>query len=174
MAKTISSTLFAKAYIGALSEKIDGIEELSRIQKLFKEHPTVLAYIKDNQISAEDRLNALHIADKHLSKETINFIVLLSKHNVLDDLDSILRATIRVYEEEKNIVHATVLSAIELTAKEKTQIENALKKKTKKEVALHSKIEEKLIGGLKIQINDWAFDASVQGRVERLKQLLSV
>ena len=174
MAKAISSHVLARAFIEALPKEIDGIEELRKIRDRLLEEIKVKQFIRESGVSIEDRKKALEMLSPESSKETVHFILLLAQHKQLSDLDSVLEALERVYADRFNLLHANVQSVIPLTEKEKTRIKKALKQKTKKDIVLHEDIEYQMLGGLKITLNDWTFDASVRGRIERLKRTITV
>ena len=53
-----------------------------------------------------------------------------------------------------------------------SKIEKVIANKLKKEVYLIPKIDQRLIGGFKVVINDYVFDASIKNKVDGLRSSL--
>ena len=53
-----------------------------------------------------------------------------------------------------------------------SKIEKVIANKLKKEVYLIPKIDHRLIGGFKVVINDYVFDASIKNKVDGLRSSL--
>ena len=53
-----------------------------------------------------------------------------------------------------------------------SKIEKVIDNKLKKEVYLIPKIDQRLIGGFKVVINDYVFDASIKNKVDGLRSSL--
>jgi F-type H+-transporting ATPase subunit delta len=73
---------------------------------------------------------------------------------------------------ERGIATAIVTSAAELTRDETEALTQRLSTMTGSDVELDVRIDEGLIGGLTVRIGDRLLDASVRGRLERLRDQL--
>ncbi len=67
---------------------------------------------------------------------------------------------------------AKVWSAIALTAKEKTSLLTRLKKRFEQEVTIHAEVAPEILGGLVIDFAGVRVDASVRGKLTRIKESL--
>ena len=78
------------------------------------------------------------------------------------------------YEKAKKAKRKTkgALIAIENTKKQLEDIQSAISMKLNKEVFLYQKIDESLIGGIKVVISDYVFDASIKHKLDSLKNTL--
>lgn len=74
------------------------------------------------------------------------------------------------YNQFKNIVTATVVSAAELTDSAKAEIINKVKAVTGGEVNLKTSIDTSLIGGFILTVGDKQFDASISSSLSKLKK----
>ena len=54
----------------------------------------------------------------------------------------------------------------------KSTVTSLIAKKLNKEVFLYQKIDESLIGGIKVVISDYVFDASIKHKLDSLKNTL--
>lgn len=111
-----------------------------------------------------------HAELREVNSKVIKFLVrrrLLSKSpNILERLDKIIN-----YESEKIIVK--VFSARKLTEEMKRELTTFLGKRYKvKEVVLAETLDEKLLGGVKIEINDEIIDLTAKNKIKKLQEHL--
>ena len=66
----------------------------------------------------------------------------------------------------------TIVSAVPVSSEEREEVRDCLEKTWEIPVVFHERIDTQLIGGLRLQTNDWYFDATVGGRAERLAKTL--
>jgi ATP synthase F1 delta subunit len=78
----------------------------------------------------------------------------------------------RLLDESRGIVAATVSSAAPLDEDEEAAIRSRVEARTGREVRLTSEVDPELIGGLVVRVGDQWIDASVRGRLERLRDQL--
>jgi len=80
----------------------------------------------------------------------------------------------RLVQRSSGIVEATVTAATELSSAEQAAIRARLEAMTGQRVELGVTVDPSLIGGVAVRIGDRMIDASVRGRLERLRgRLLS-
>ena len=84
----------------------------------------------------------------------------------------ILYEFISLSNEEDNISEGYVYVVEKLSKKQLEDIQRAISKKLNKEVFLYQKIDESLIGGIKVVISDYVFDASIKHKLDSLKNTL--
>ena len=74
--------------------------------------------------------------------------------------------------ESLNVKDGIVYSVNPLDQNQMLKIENAISVKLNCKVELVNVIDEKLIGGVKVQVEDKIFDGSIKNRLENLKNTL--
>src|SRR3989344_3882229 len=104
-----------------------------------------------------------------------NTAEILKKKNMLGKEKEILSQLQEICNKEEGIVEATVVSRYPLTD---SQIE-AVKKLIKQghnfnEVRFRLKIDEKVLGGIKITVSDEVMDATLLGSVRQLEAKLNI
>lgn len=128
-----------------------------------------------NKITPRQYAVALYEVAKGLSgakaKEMIaRLILILKKNNSLSQLGKIIAAYESYAKKEKGIRQAELFSAKPLSKEVRNRIYAILNKKNKTE--LKENIDETLLGGLIIQINDTLIDASFKKQLEKLSDKL--
>jgi F-type H+-transporting ATPase subunit delta len=78
----------------------------------------------------------------------------------------------RLFLRHRGIVMATVTSAVPLTADETAAIRERAEAMADARVELQTVVDPALIGGVTIQVRDQLLDASIRGRLERLRDQL--
>lgn len=87
-------------------------------------------------------------------------------------LKKIIEEFISVSNLHDGIMEGYIYSSVPMDKEDIRRIEKAISSKLKKEIYLIPKINENLIGGFKVVINDYVFDASIKNKIEGLKQSL--
>ena len=99
---------------------------------------------------------------------------LLAQHGRIDRLPNVATEYHRLLDQERGNVAASVTSATPLTPAETEAVQAWVARTTGKTVDLSATVDEALIGGLMVRVGDTLMDASVRGRLERLRtELLS-
>jgi F-type H+-transporting ATPase subunit delta len=101
-----------------------------------------------------------------------NLVRLLAQRRRLDILPSIAGQYQRLLNRQRGVVQALVTSAAPLTATETDTLREKLAGMTGASVDLEVRVDDDLIGGLMVRIGDQLLDASVRGRLERLRTQL--
>jgi F-type H+-transporting ATPase subunit delta len=76
-------------------------------------------------------------------------------------------------DESKGIAHATVTSAVPLSAEDQRAIAQRLREITGGEVVLETEVDEGILGGLVVRIGDRLIDGSTKSRLLALKRRLA-
>jgi len=97
---------------------------------------------------------------------------LLVERRAADRLAAIAVEYRRLYNRQAGIVDALVTSASPLTPAETEALRAKVGRMTDRTVHLRVEVDDSLIGGLTVRIGDTLYDASVRGRLERLREEL--
>jgi F-type H+-transporting ATPase subunit delta len=90
--------------------------------------------------------------------------------------ESILFDIAKRFNEIRNIklnrVEAEIISSIDFSDEQKNRLQKQLEEHSKKEIIPKFKIDESLIGGFTIKMNDTVIDASVKQQLKKLRKSL--
>ena len=106
---------------------------------------------------------------KSISEISLKFIQLVIRHRREHNLKEILERYISLYLVEKGIVTATVTTSIALDKELKSEFITMVKGLTHKEVELEEKVDADVIGGYILRVGDIELNASLSGKLNRLK-----
>lgn len=132
-----------------------------------KELKKILASPVIKESKKVDILKALF--EERVSKETLNFILFLVKKNRIEMIQAILGRYIELHNIKKGIVEAFVTSAFLMDDSQKNFVKTKLESITQKKVKLNFAVDENLIGGFTVKIDDEVYDASVYNQLQILK-----
>ena len=75
-------------------------------------------------------------------------------------------------DDERGVVQAVAKTAMPLSSDETAALQKKVASMTGRTVALKVEVDESLIGGITVRVGDTLYDASVRGRLERLRERL--
>ena len=108
-----------------------------------------------------------------LDTTTLNAIHLLRDKHMLGKKDLILEKIQKIIDEKDKVVRARVNTKTKITEKVNKEIEEFIKKKYQaKEVILELKEDDKLLGGIKIEIGDEIIDMTLKSKLNQLHNYL--
>ncbi len=169
------SRRYAKALmlIGGEDGKADKYRtELSGLAALMKKETELNDTICNPLYAKEERRNVLQEVLKKLklSKVIKSFTVLLFDKGRFGFLASIDEHYQKLADELKGVAHASVVSAVELSADAVKKIQASLSKLTGKTVVLDIVQDPNLIGGVVTKIGDLVLDGSIRTQILNMRE----
>lgn len=115
----------------------------------------------------------LGICGERIDGQARNFIQLLVKNGRLAVLAEIQKAYEQLKSEDEGVVEAKIDSAYPLDGRQLEQIVAILAKRYNKKISPTVDVDAELIGGIKVQVGDKVWDASVRGRLQSMAATLT-
>jgi len=168
---------YAKALFELAQEqnKLDAIhKDLLLIQNTIKSNKELQSVLSDPTIATNKKKAIIHklFGDK-TDTLTHKFLDLLEKKERLQILGDIGSAFEDLYKKQKGIVNAQVITAVPLTKDLEQKIYQKIKELTgSKAIQLEQRIDPKIIGGFILNVNDLRYDASIRGKLSKIKSKL--
>lgn len=128
--------------------------------------------------SHNDIAHAIYLATEGKSREELSvlfkkIIKFLDRRRLLFRAPEILASLDKIINLKEGRVVVKVSSARELSPKAKKDLSSFLEKHYKaKEVVLIEKLNEKLLGGVRLEINDEIIDLTVKNKIKKLQEHL--
>jgi F-type H+-transporting ATPase subunit delta len=101
-----------------------------------------------------------------------NLLRLLVDKSRESEVAAVFRSFVHQVEEAQGLVHVEVVSAVPLTAPLQEALRAKIASSLQKTVELTLKVDQEILGGLRLRIGDRVADASVRYRLEQLRELL--
>ena len=104
-----------------------------------------------------------------VSANFLQFVIKKKRENLIYD---ILKRFKELYYLRINRVEAKITSSVELTERQKDQLQSSLEKYTQKDVTSIFAIDDSIIGGFVVKINDTVLDSSIKQQLNKLRKKL--
>jgi len=166
---------YAKALFELAINDLDTVQkDMNLIEETFKASPELEKVLKDPTIGASKKLDIIKgIFGNKISGLSLKLIQLLGKKDRLALLQDISRSFNELYKQNKGIREATVITAVELTDDLKQKIFQKIKELTGSDkIKLTNVVDPSIIGGFILNIDDLRYDASISGKLAKLKSKL--
>lgn len=108
------------------------------------------------------------VFEKHIDKLSISFLNILIRKGREIEVTEIANQYQLLYLEHKNIIVAEVVTAIDIDEETSKRITNLVANLSKKEIRIKSKIDPSIIGGFKINMEDYQYDASIRKIIDNM------
>lgn len=129
--------------------------------KDFLESPVIKKYTKTKLFRK--------IFEGKLNNITLAFLELMAKNRREQHLTAACLQYIELYQESKGVKRAVLTTTQALTVAHRKEVLDYVKKKFKLAVELIENIDESIIGGFKLRIEDKQIDASIKSKLKKIE-----
>ena len=170
------STRYAKA----LMEFAEGKESVERVsvdmvllENALSSSKELRAVLKSPVINKEKKKLVLQdIFGEKTSKVSMDFIFFVNSKNRESILFDISKRYNEIRNNQLNRINAEVVSTVDFSDEQKSSLQKQLNEFSQKDVISTYKIDESLIGGFTVRMNDTVIDASVKQQLNKLRKSL--
>ena len=168
-AKMYGGSLYDLAAEEGLETRILG--ELDEVQQLLKQNPDYLRLLSTPSIPKKERCGLLDEALRdRVHLYVLNFLKILCEKGTLRELSGCARAYRIRYNQAHGILEATAISAVPLTEQQRAALHAKLESLTGKTIDLKTKVDAKVLGGIRLDIEGTELDGTVQNRLASLRR----
>jgi F-type H+-transporting ATPase subunit delta len=100
----------------------------------------------------------------------VRFLELLAERHRLPAIFRIRREFDRLWSEEHKLLPVTITSAVELEKDTVNDLGKKIEEQTGRTIDLTAKVDPDLVGGLRMQVGNMVYDATIRGRLEKLRR----
>ena len=168
--------VYARALYDAAKEKgsvAEAQQELSDFAAAVRDVPELRAVLRNPQIDPRAKAAALDAITGGAHPVVRNFLRLLVEKGRIAEVEEIERELDRLIAREQGQVTVELTTAQELSDQEASEIVDQIAKASGRRVEATRKVDPDLIGGIVLQAGSYRIDASVRGRLNRLRQELA-
>lgn len=174
MKQTILARRYAKALfaVGKDEGKLEEYNEtLQGVAGLYRSHPEVVDALTNPlyPLDVRQKVMAGMVQSMDVEKIMGNFLNLLVEKKRAVILPEVAEEFQAMVDNEKNVSHGTVVSAIELSEELQDKVRAALEKLTGKKVKLTTSVDPSIIGGIIAKVGDLELDGSIRTQLAGLK-----
>jgi len=173
----MASDPLVKSYAEALfqvargEETLDRVEEeLTRLNKSLDSNAELREFLSNPQISSDGKKSALfEIFGGKICPITLHWMNMVVDQGRQRRLPAIIEAFLTLTEDARDKVTAEVITSIPLPEDLAKRLEQELSKVTRKRVFLKPMVDDSILGGVIVKIENKVIDGSVKHRLEEIK-----
>ena len=168
--------MYARAlFDAALGEKrLEPVrEQLRQLVEAEAAVPELRELLRNPQLDPRSKRAALEDLLSGADELLRNFLLVLVDKGRARQLEEIAREFERLAAEQEGIVRAELTTAVELSDAEAKKLLKQIEQASGQKVEATRSVDPDLIGGMILQVGSRRLDASVRGRLERLRRELA-
>lgn len=173
----MKNRLKARRYAEALyqvakeQEHQDRIEsELQVIREVFHDKSDLVGFLQNPQ-QWLNRARIIKSTFTTFSAEVVKTLLIMVEHHAEKDVVAMVDHYVRLLNQDRCIAVGEIRTAEPLAEEEKAEISDRFAQKFGyQQLKLNNIVDSRVIGGFKIIVNQQVYDASVQGRIQKMKR----
>ena len=173
-----TSERYARALFELATENSDlenTEKSVSELLNLYESNPDLKNFINN---PTQSQTNQLEVINKislsmNLSKILKKFLSILVLKRRIFFLEKIIKSFLSLISKKKGVLEATLVSSKKLTDEELKNLSSELTKVIGSQVNFNYKVEENLIGGLKMQVGSLMIDTSIKSKLKKYEQIMT-
>jgi F-type H+-transporting ATPase subunit delta len=156
------------------SDSLDEIQEqLSTWTDALGENKDLQTFFFSPRFSSTEKKEAVRRIIDGGNERFLNFLELLAERHRLPATFRIRKSFDELWREEHKMLPVEVTSAIELDEALVRSIGERIEERTGRRIELTSRVDPDIIGGLVLRVGNKVLDASVTGRLQRLRKQIT-
>ena len=160
----------------AKEENLAGLigEQLAVLQQSFHQEPDFLRLLSSPNLTKAERCQILD--DSFRGKVHIyllNFLKILTEKNYLRFFSDCCDAYTQHFDQDNGILRVNAVSAVELSDQQKDKLTEKLSRITGKNIALRTRIDPRVLGGIRLDYDGQRLDDTVSHRLDAIRSVLS-
>lgn len=167
--------MYARALFGAARDKgrLDEVhEEVAQFVRAAGDVPELAALLENPELDRRAKAAALGELLAGGDELVRNFLLLLVEKGREGELADIARELEALVAEEQGRLEVELTTAFELSDEQAREILDQIERASGRRIEATRRVDPGLIGGLVLQAGSLRVDASVRGRLERLRRRL--
>ena len=172
----VAHRVYARALYDAAKDgnRVDAVrEELGDFVEAQRQVPELRELLRNPQL--DRRLKASTLEELLGGEEQLmrNFLMLLAEKGRAGEIEEIARDFERIVAQEEGILDVELTTAVPLSEDEAGEVIAQIEKASGRPVVATRRVDPDLIGGIVLQAGSLRLDASVRGRLDRLRNDLA-
>jgi F-type H+-transporting ATPase subunit delta len=146
-------------------------DELRGLREVVEANPTFRAFLRDPGVGEQERADTLkRVFGGKLSPLVMNFLGVVNAHGRMGKIEEIARAYDELLDERLGKIEVDVTVAQRLGPDQLEQVRRSVSAALKKDAVVHQYVDESIIGGIVLRVQDRLIDASVRAQLEGMRR----
>ena len=152
-------------------DKLDEVkDELGQFTDALDENRELQVFFFSPYFSSQEKKDGIEKVVENGDEHLVRFLELLAERHRLPALFRIRREYDRLWAEENKLLPVTITSAVELDEDTVNDLGKKIEDQTGQDIDLTAKVDPDLIGGLRMQVGNMIYDATIRGRLDKLRR----
>ena len=165
---------YAQAILAVASAESNGAQiedEIYRFSQVLQSSEELKSTLSDASIPSARRQQIVEdLLDGQVTQTTVALVSMIVAAGMGSDIKAIADRVIGLGAESRDKAVAEVYSVVDLSSDQQQRLAAALKSATGKDVEMKIIIDESVMGGLLVQIEDEVIDGTVRTRLKQLRE----
>ena len=171
-AKIYGDALYDLTRDEGLSEAM--LPELDAIQEIFEQSPAYPRLLSSAALSKEERCGLIDQAFRgKIQPYLLNFLKILCEKGHLKQLAGCRDEFRQRYNQDHGILEVRAVAAAALTPALREKLIKKLEQTTGKQIDLRVNVDERVLGGLRLEYDGQQLDGTVKNRLDQLRKQLN-
>ena len=160
----------------AKDENLTGLigEQLAALQQAFRQEPDFIRLLSSPNLTKAERCQILDDSFRgQVHPYLLNFLKILTEKGYMRFFSDCCDAFTDHYDLDNGILRVDAVSAVELSADQKDKLTEKLTRITGKNVALRTRIDPRVLGGVRLDYDGQRLDDTVSHRMDAIRDLLN-
>jgi F-type H+-transporting ATPase subunit delta len=170
------STAYARSLLELANDKGQAKEigqELEELAKIIDSDPLFANFLGNPAISETERGKLVEkVFRDRVSPLIMNFLLVANRKGRLGQIRQIASTYAELLDEQSGIIEVDVFVAQKLTGEQLDLVRQRVGEILKHEVVIHQYVDESIIGGLVLRVEDRLMDASVRAQLQAIRRQL--
>ena len=150
------------------------LQQLQTLCESFSQEPDFLRLLHMPQISKQERCGILDDSFRgKVHPYVLNFMKILTENGYIRHFSDCCEAYGQSYDRDHGILRVTALTAVAMTQDQSQRLTDKLSAITGKTVALCNRVDQRCIGGVRLDYDGRQLDDTLAHRLDALHRLLS-
>ena len=165
---------YARAILAVASAESNGAQvedEIYRFSQVLQSSEELKSTLSDASIPSARRQQIVEdLLDGQVTQTTVALVSMVVAAGMGSDIKAIADKVVGLGAESRDKAVAEVYSVVDLSSDQQQRLAAALKSATGKDVEMKIIIDESVMGGLLVQIEDEVIDGTVRTRLKQLRE----
>lgn len=149
--------------------------EVENLVEIFEKNKDLVLLLKDHGLSKDEKKETISLCfEGKINEFILNLLYVLVDNKRGGYILDVCNEFVRIGLNELNIKRGIVYSTIKLTKTQLKGMKSKISKMLNANVTLRNVIDENLLGGFKVQVEDYILDDSMKNRLEKLKETITL
>lgn len=168
-AKHLATVLYENA-----GDDVENINDsLQQIEELLVQNAQFRSLIQSKRLSDEQKSKVMrHSFDQVVEQLVIEFLCIICKERNIDLIRQVAKVFAELYREKAGIVEIQALVSENLDDSSAESLRLGLEQALNKKTDMKIEVDDQLLGGIKLRIENTFLDASLKSQLERLQGTL--